>query len=228
MSPSLPDLASLTLKLSTQCGWGRCDVPKEPGGKYCALHEARQRGYESKSHKRRRDKAKADGRCRDCGDKLPKRWHSTRCKNCQGVQAETAKSRRIKDVARRVKNAPSPPTLIARRETDGYERERDRGRARRGAPSRDQLNDEIRHDFREAKALLERFERSFETACAAGVFGLGKVQRDEALRVVAEIGARGVRLVSALVLALDVDADLEVTAESSAAYRGGRSHAGLK
>jgi hypothetical protein len=84
------------------------------------------------------------------------------------------------------------------------------GRDRRGAPSREDRNIDLLKDLRDVTALVERFTRSFEHAAAVGVFDLPKVQREEALRIVAETGARGARLLGSVVLELDLTAELDV------------------
>ncbi len=224
MSPTLP--TALLAKLSPTCRWRGCDQVKANGCDHCAPHHEKQRGYEAKSQAKRRATSAAKGECRDCGSQLPRRWNSRRCKSCQDEQAATAKSRRVKDAARRVKNGlrdPAPkrsPKGHYKTEVfaDGASRTRFVGQSHRGGPTREEQDASLLRLLVDARRLHEGFLSAFPASREA-IDALPRIQRTEAWELLASQLTRSARL------QLDVAGSLAATWRETCAGCG-RAHAG--
>lgn len=141
MSPSLPP--SLLAKLSPLCRWRGCERAKSPDADFCAEHHERMKGYWRRGQARRRSRLREARICRDCGGGLPKRWNSSRCRQCQRSQSAAARDARVKDARRRVQDTRSdPPAARGHYKTevfaDGAERTRYVGQSHRGGPTREE------------------------------------------------------------------------------------------
>lgn len=194
MSPSLPP--SLIAKLSPTCRWRGCSDTKADGADWCPKHHEKQKGYQRKSQARinaARDQARE---CRACGGKLPSRWNSTRCKQCQREQAETAKSARLKDAARRLKNAAPAARGHFKTEVygDGAARTRFVGQSHRGGPTRQEQDAGLVKLALDAQRLLAGFLAVFPEE-RPQIDALPRIQRAEAWALVTSSGTRAARLI---------------------------------
>jgi hypothetical protein len=203
MSPSPVISDRLARQLSGRCCYGQCLEDATDASDYCAPHheatKARGRRWVANRRKALREKRRCIG-CRRRSKKL-------RCPTCY----KRWKEGRVDNPRGRVDNAPAARGRVVHEDRSKYgwaPTAHYVGRSRRGAPSvADRAQDGL-IDIGEARRLFEAFAASYQTALSGGVFGLGKVEREKALRLVAEVGARASRQLSAVVLALDPEAEV--------------------
>lgn len=205
MSPSLP--AELVADLVGRCA--RCPRDRAPDSDYCAECDERQRGYVRKSKAKARAARRADHKCIECGDRLPRRWNGSRCKKCRRAQAASAKSRRAKRSVRRVKQTRADlPAVRGHFKTevyaDGAARSRYVGQDHRGGPTREEQDASLVKLVVSSLGLAQGFLDVFPSERAA-LDELPRIQRAEAWELLAS------RLTRAARLQLEVAASLATT-----------------
>jgi hypothetical protein len=161
MSPQPALSRTLVRRLAGQCCYGACTEKPIDGSDYCAPHDAHERGRAAQKQKRRRARRALAKQCMEgCGRKVGKRLTDRgsvlmrRCPTCAKADREAkAMARRVPADTSRV---PGKPTrgFTKVEHGEGYRAERYVGRDRRGAPSRADLDEDLRSDLADAEREL--------------------------------------------------------------------------
>lgn len=177
----------LAKALRGECAYSGCHEPSIDG-EHCAPHAERERIRGAKRQQRRRARLRSEKRCLDCAKPIRSRG-LRRCPVCR--QANAANRRSVTGDVRSVTGDEQIPPRghfkLAHRTDEGAERgwaptARYVGRDRRGAPSKDDRDDEVVRDIDYAIAELEKFKKAFALAREHAA-DLPRVQREEARRL---------------------------------------------
>lgn len=191
---SIPD--RLARQLAGQCLYGRCTEPAKDDADFCAPHHEVVKQWKRGWAKKQRKAIRKARQCRDCG-KASKR---VRCPACRKRHREAEKIRRgVERGSRGVEHASRQPLTKLEVHPDGYTRVRTIGRGVRGQKSRAELDDDLRQSLTDADTNLRWVrDEGIAQLRSAAVDSLGRIQKREAMAIVADRLHQAVREITSV------------------------------
>lgn len=205
--------AKLARQLAGRCCYGACPDPALDGADYCGPHDAHEKGRDRTRHVRHRQRLADQGLCivAGCGKKVGKRKRSDgtamlrRCRGCAKADRDTKRARRrVTDDSRRVTvTSADPSSFKLEVGKDGATRTRKIFRAGQGGPSKEEIRKghlRLRADSRGHSSV---FDANYQPETLSNIESLPRVQRVEAISLLAIELVRALRLDAQVAVEVD-------------------------